>query len=432
MESRGDVPPPLIDLGLARNEPELGREPPRGRRWIRWSVPARRRWAVAGCLVLVLVAVGRAAPPWPVLSPVRSWSPEGAAGYLLDGDRLFVMSQGPDSTLSMYDLPGGGLRWSVPMSAPTAQLFAAWWVGDTAVVMTQPPDGSCCQLTAYRGRDGEVRWSRQGAPTDIDAADHLLALSLPSSTEVVDMATGRVLWQDADSAVSFLPWPGQILVTRYRDGTVERRDLGTGEVLASGRVFPPEKTFMASTTVDGKLIVSYAGDGRDGTVAAYDVDTLTPRWKRHGSPADWVDPCGPVICLRGGGAMQAVDPATGAARWRTAEWAGQEWAGRVLLFAAGPDEPQPVAVVDPLTGRVLLDLRAWRMMSLTARPGSDLLLRSASAGKGRTALAVADLTRLSLRVVGVIPGKVSECQRDGGILACRTTDGGLQVWSLRR
>jgi PQQ-like domain len=432
MESRGDAPAPVIDLGLVRDEPELGPEPPRGGRWIRWSVAARRRCALAGCLLLVLVAAGGAEPPWPLLSPVRSWSPGTAAGYTLDGDRLFVMSQGPDSTLSMYDLPGGGLRWSVPMSTPAAQLYAAWRVGGAAVVMTQPPDGSCCHFTAYGEADGEVRWSRQGAPTDIDAANHLLALNVPLSTQVVEMASGQVLWQGAESDVSFLPWPGQILVTTYRDGTVERRDVGTGQVLARRPLFPPEKTLTGLTTVDGQVIVSYASDSRNGTVAAYDVDTLTPRWRRYGSRADWVDSCGPVICLRSGGAMEALDPATGAARWRATEWAGQEWAGRILLFAAGPEEPQPVAVADPLTGRVLLDLRAWRMMSLTAPPGPDLLLRGASAGKGRTALAVADLTRLSLRVVGVIPGEVSDCQRAGAILACRTPDQGLQVWALRR
>ncbi len=431
MEPRRDVPASVIDLGLMRDQPDPGREPPRGGRSIRWSVPARR-WALACCLVLILVAVGGAAAPWPSLSLISSWPPESAAGYMLDDGELFVLSQGPDSTLSTYDLPAGRLRWSVPVLAPAAQLFAAWRAGGSVVVMTQPPDGSCCDLIAYGEADGELRWSRQGAPTDIDAANHLVALSLPTSTQVVDLATGRVLWQGIDSVVSFLPWPDQILVTTYRDGNVERRDLRTGHVLARGPVFPPDKTLMSSTTVDGQLIVSYASDSRDGTVAAYDVDTLALRWRRYGYRTEGVAPCGPVICLVAGGAMEAVDPGTGAARWRATDWAGQEWDGRLLVFAVRQGELRPVAATDPLTGRTLLDLRAWRMMDLAAPPGSDLLLRGASADKGRTALAVADLGRLSLRVVGVIPGEVRDCQRAGASLACRTPDGGLQVWALRR
>jgi hypothetical protein len=430
MQPRGDAPASVIDLGLLRDEPDLGREPPRGGRSIRWPGPAGRRWALAGYLVLVLVGVGGAAPPHPLLSLVRSWPPGSAALYTVGGDQLFVMNEVPDSTLSRYDLPGGRLRWSVPAAA--AQLYAAWSVGGATVVMSQSLDGACCQFTAYRSADGEVRWSSRGGPSDIDAANHLLALSQPSSSQVVDMATGRVLWQGADSAASFLPWPGQILVTRYREGIVERRDLGTGEALASGRVFPPGKTLWALTTVDDQLIVSYADDNRNGTVAAYDADTLTQRWRRYGVRTEGVDPCGPVICLRTGSGMEAIDPGTGAARWRGADWAGQALAGRLLVFDLGADELRPVAVADPLTGRVLLDLHPWRVMNLTAQPGSDLLLSWAAVDKGRTPVAVADLNRLSLQVIGVIPDKVSDCQRGDTVLACRTPDGGLKLWALRR
>jgi hypothetical protein len=429
MEPRGDAPAQLIDLGLVRHESDLGREPPRRGRSFRWSVAARRRWALAGCLVLVLVAVAGAAAPQRPLSLIRSWVPGSAASYAVDGDQLFVVSALPDPTLSVYDLPGGRLRWSVPVTA--AQLFGAWQVDGAAVVLTQPPDGSCCQFTAYGGDNGEVRWSVSGTPIDIDVGNRLVALNLPTSILVVDLASGRVLWQGADAEVTFLPWPGQILVTTYRDGIVERRDLGTGEVLARGLVFPPEKTLMGSTTVDGQLIVSYASDSRNGTVAAYDLDTLTPRWRRYGSQTEAVEPCGPVICLRADGTTEALDPSTGAARWRNAGWYGQEQAGRLILITVGVDELRPVAVADPMTGRILLDLRAWRM-SLSAQPGSELLLRGASADHGRTAVAVADLTRLSLKVVGVIPGKVSDCQRGGAVLACRTPDGGLQLWALRQ
>jgi hypothetical protein len=410
---------PVIDLGLSRDVPERPRPPSGGR--------PLRRWLSAGCLVLVLAAATGAAAPRALLSLVRSW-PVESIGHLIEEDQLFVLTVQPRLALSAYHLPGGSLSWSVPVTAE--QLYAVWRAGDAVVVLTKSPQEVCCRLTAF-GRDaGEVRWSRLGEPVDIDVGNRLVALREDGSTQVVEMGSGRAVWQGPESqAVTFLRQPRQILT--YTDGYAERRDLGTGQVLARGQVYPPDKWLTADAIVDSKLIVSYASDFRNSTVAAYDVETLTPLWRRSGYQADGLEPCGPVLCLRAGRGVEVVDPGTGAARWRVGEWYAQAQADRLLVFASDLEQLRPVGVVDPLTGRSLLDLRPWRM-TFSVRPYPDLVLTTAPARDRWTTVATADLARLTIRVVGVIPGQVSECQRGEAVLACRNLTDGLQLWALRR
>jgi outer membrane protein assembly factor BamB len=386
-----------------------------------------RRWLFAGCLVLVLAAVTGAAAPRALLSLVRSW-PVESAGHIIEEDQLFVLTVLPELALSAYHLPDGRLSWSVPVTA--GELYGAWQAGDAVVVLTKTPQESCCRLTAIARDDGEVRWSRLGEPVAIDVGNRLVALRDGFSTQVVEMGSGRVLWQGADSqVVTFGPQARQILT--YLDGYAERRDLSTGKVLAGGQVHPPDKTLTANTIVDSKLIVSYASEFRNGTVAAYDVDTLAPLWQRSGYQADGVEPCGPVLCLRAGRGVEVVDPRTGVAQWRVEDWYAQAQGGRLLVFASDLEQLRPVGVVDPLTGRSLLDLRPWRM-TFSIRPYPDLVLTTKPARDRWTTVAIVDLTRLTIRVVGVIPGQVSECQRGEAVLVCRNQTDGLQLWALRR
>jgi PQQ-like domain len=418
----------MIDLGLVRDVPDVDSVRPDGGQSRFSSVTARQRWGFAGCLVLVLLAVAGAAPPPRSLYLVDHQPRGPAIHYQFVDDQLFVMTDGEESRLSSYHLSDGRLLWSVPAAGDV-------WVGATGsrggvlLVLTDTPGRDCCQVTAYDRRDGRVHWSGQVNPVGFDLDAGMLAIAIGFSKQVIDLASGRVLWQ-GEALMIALSGPRDVLVMRS-DGTTERRDLRSGEVKATGRTHAPGDWAPQFAIVDGQLIVANSGDPASSTISAYDVDSLALAWRRDGEPVDGAASCGPVICLSGSG-VEAVDPHTGVLRWRADGWYGLERAGRLVALA--PQESvlnQGVGVVDPQTGQILLDLRMWTV-NFPAGRGSELVLTRTSAAAGRTTVAVLDLARLTIEVVGALPSYVSNCQAGPANIACQTGDGKLQLWAYRR
>jgi PQQ-like domain len=421
----GEAPEAVIDLGLERDVPDPGPGPLARGDWSRfWSPAARLRWAFACCVALVLLTMAGSAPPRPpALFLVDPQPPADADGYALMDDQLFVTTGGEESALSAYDAGDGQLLWSVPVRG---------WVGAypanarLLLVVTQLPQDGCCMVTAYDRADGEVRWSVRADPSDTELDGDLLAIG--NSRQVLDVSSGRVLWQGSRSAVVRLRGPHNVLLV-YPDGTAERRDLRTGEIQASGRIHPSDEALSSTAIVDGELIVGSSSSFEHGTIGAYDVDTLRPVWRRTSQRVDWADQCGTMLCLLEGDGLAAVDPGTGAVRWQRAEWFGVERGGYVLALTPGPNRLRAVGVVDPSTGRMLLDLDPWDVNMNDSRD-TELVLTRATAGQ--TWVAVADLTRLTIRVVGAIPDLVTQCLAGNGHLACRDSTGAVQLWAYRR
>jgi PQQ-like domain len=421
----GDAPEAVIDLGLERDVPEPERPRPS---WSSlWSPAARRRWVLAGCIALVLLTmVGAAPPPPPSLFLVDPPPPTDADGYALVDDQLFVMTSGADSALSAYHASDGRLLWSVPVGGVWLGAYRA--NASLVLAVTQPAEGRCCALTAYDRANGQVRWTVLGDPSDAELDSDRLAVAVGDSKQVLDLSSGRVLWQGAGSAVVRLFGPGHILLMNA-DGTAERRDLSTGEVRASGRIYPRDEVLSSTAIVDGQFIVGSSSSLERGTVGVYDMDTLRPVWRRAGRRVDGANRCGALLCLREGDGLEAVDPGTGAVRWQKAEWFGVEQGGSVLALTLGPRRLRAVGVIDPSTGRLLLGLEPWDV-NINDNRDTELVLTRVSAG--RTWVGVADLTSLTIRVVGTIPDLVSQCLAGNGHLVCRDSTGDLRLWAFRR
>jgi PQQ-like domain len=425
----GEAPEAVIDLGLERDVPDLQRARPGRGRFGLPSPTVRKRWAIAGCLALVLLAVAGAAPPRPSLF-LADHQPQGIpVHYQFVEDRLFVMTGGEESTLSSYHLPDGRLLWSVP-AAGDVWAGGSGSAGGVVLVLTDSPGRDCCQITAYDLRDGRVRWSGQAVPVAFDVDAGLLAIAIGFSKQVVDLTSGRILWQGEALTVA-LSGPRDILVM-HDDGTTERRDVRSGDVKATGRTHAPGDRVPQFAIVDGHLIVADGGDPQKSAISSYDVDTLALTWRRTSEPLDGAAPCGPVLCLVDGLGVQAVDPRTGVLRWRADGWFGWQRAGRlVAITQETPLVTRGVGVIDPRTGRILLDLRMWTVSFPSGRE-SQLVLTRTSAVVGRTTVAVLDLARLAIEVVGVLPSYVSNCQSGIAAVACQTEKGNLQLWAYRR
>lgn len=414
--------PAVIDLGLDRDAPAPKRPPGH-----LWSPPVRRRWALAGCLALILATVAGANPPPPALVLVDPAPPSRTTGFSLVGDELYVMTGGRESRLFVYDLPDGRMRWSTPASP--ADIVQTWRTGDTTLVLSQQTRNSCCELAAYGSADGELRWARSGSVVGIGTEDELVVLAASGATQVVDIGTGRILWQVGEPVAWQGTGPGYLLLI-YPGGVAERRELRTGAVQVTGRIYEPSDQLGALDIVGGRLVVEYRRDYQLSTVTAYDVDDFDLAWTRSGLQVDGLVGCGLVVCLHTSGGLQAVEPGTGQVSWFEDGWYGLELGQRLLAVTTGLREPRVVSLVDPWTGSVLLDLRSWQV-HLDDGGGTRLVLTRTPAGTARTTVALADLETLSVQVLGVIPGRATECQAGAKNLACRTADGRFQLWAYR-
>jgi hypothetical protein len=135
--------------------------------------------------------------------------------------------------------------------------------------------------------------------------------------------------------------------------------------------------------------------------------------------------CGPALCLGPINETAALDPLTGAERWRLP--------GRPVRIGSGyglferPPQPlgRPTFVVHDLASGA--ERAALRDTELLSPERSDPLLNR-SGPDGR--LWRLDLTDGRLSAVTVLPGAFADCDASGRYLACRSTDGELRVWKL--
>jgi outer membrane protein assembly factor BamB len=428
--------PVIIDLGLDRGEPETYASPTRS------TVPSWFGPVMVALLVLISSAAS-AAPAPPALSQLLSLRVGPADSYAItERGQLLAQTLG---TLSSYDLATGKLRWQAGTVTPTYRLRTT-----SGVVLLRPWAVGLDQpsTTAVSESDGVARWRHAGSVVTITGSPALLAVSgvrsLSSSArriegpvESLDPWTGATRWRvDVSSTAVLMGVPGPAgqpprMLLVHDNRRLALHDLATGELLATAPL-PPADYGPDNPSVAGGLIVLRHPGEWGQQVSAFDPVTLQRKWVRPGGGATEAQPCGRLACLAGPNGVRAVDPANGAQRWYRPGWRSVEPRGDLLLaYASSTGVGDPIGLIEPATGRVLVNLRGWRPLDGQTDGRHIVLTRVVDAG-ARTMVAVAELGDAQPRPLADLPPGTGECKATLDRLICRSTDGELNVWAYRQ
>jgi outer membrane protein assembly factor BamB len=429
-------PTVIIELGLDRGEPETYAAPTRS------TVPD---WFGPLMLaVLVLLTVGAsAAPVGPPLKQLLSLPVGPADTYIVtDSGQLLAQSLG---TVASYDLADGRQQWQTGLIPPTYRLRTG-----SGVVLLRPWITGSGQpsTTAVDMTTGATRWRHAGNVVTIAGSPALLAVSgvrtlstigrrIQGPIDAIDPATGDTRWRvSVPSTAVLLGVPGpagspprMLLVQDNR--TFALHDLSTGRLLATAPL-PPADYGPENPAVAGGLILLRHPNGWGSLISAYDPVTLRLRWQRPAGGAYEAGPCGKLACLAGPNGVAAVDPANGAIRWYEPAWRSVEARGDfTIAYGLVGGVTDAVAMVDPDTGRVLVDLHGWRPLNTVTGADRLLVTRVVDAG-ARSIVAVARPGDTQPRLLSDLPAGTGDCQSAPERLICRSTAGELLIWAYRR
>jgi outer membrane protein assembly factor BamB len=255
--------------------------------------------------------------------------------------------------------------------------------------------------------------------------------------DAVGAQTGTTRWQvPVPSTAVLIPVPGPAgngprMLLVHDDRTAAVHDLGTGSLLTSAAL-PAADYGPDNPTVAGGLLVLRHPTPTGRMVSAFDPVTLRLRWTRPAGYAFGVSPCGPLICLTGPDGVRAVEAGGGLQRWLRTGWRSIEQRGSVAVAYGTPaGETDPVGMIDPATGQVLVDLRGWRLVSGTGGGNHLLVTRLVDSGS-RTMVAVAAPGGGRPRLLADLPAGTGDCQAVPDRLVCRESSGELVVWAYRR
>jgi hypothetical protein len=432
----------MIDLGEVQREqpaPVLGARPP---------VPWRTLLGALSVVLVVLLAGGAplATTRRPVIIPGHL-----ADLTFIDGDRLFVVSPGPqladqsvqNKVVGVYSLPDGRVlsQTIVAVLGPVSNVLEA---GNTLVVSYAIDNGGDQATVALTEGSNEALWRRPNGLVGASAAAGVALISSGYGAQneavfsAVDLYTGAVRWSVRQPADGYTMLSGPIdqypqwFVTVRANGTLETRDALTGE-LHTTRHGPPldPNTNSVIWTVGNMAIIG----GQTGGVTAYGLPALDPIWHTDVDLSQtWMSPdCGPVLCaFRPQNGIVALDPATGRLLWSSSRWSFAQPAGNYLVVAP-PDRSldQPSYwVLDPRTGRVLGDFGNWDMVDSDAVrdqlygvytvPGQDVIFYG-----------VMDPAHRTVRILGSGGNVSGNCQTTEDTLVCRLVDASIAIWRLR-
>jgi hypothetical protein len=423
----------VIDLGLARGEPDEYARPQRS------TVPD---WFGPVLLaVLVLLSSGAsAAPPPPALSRLLSLPFGPADPYSLtpDGD-LLTQTYG---TLSSYDLADGRLNWQAGSAAPTYRLRTG---SDLVLLRPWSADHGDPGTVAVSLTSGAARWRRSGNVVTLPGSEVLLGVTgvrssgsgrrVQHSVDAVEPAGGGIRWQvpiPSTAVLMAVPGPAGPRMLLMHDSRIAAvHDLASGRLLASAEV-PAADYGPDNPSVAGGLLMLRHPTPDGLMVSAFDPLTLRRRWTRPAGYAFGVTGCGPLICLTGPDGVRALEPAGGLQRWFRSRWRGvEERGGTVVAFGTPAGETDPVGVIDPRTGLVLVDLHGWRLVDGTGG-GDPLLVTRPDDSSSRTMVAVAAPGGPQLTLLADLPADTGDCQSAPNRLVCRESTGELVVWAYRR
>ena len=425
----------VIDLGLARGEPDEYTRPVRSTTPV-WFAP------VMLAVLVLLSSAASAAPPPPALSAVLTVPFGPADPYVLtaEGD-LLAQTAG---TLSSYALADGRLNWQAGSASPTYRLRTG---GD--LVLLRPWSGNQGDpgTTAVSLLTGAAQWRRPGNIVTIPGSSVLLAVSgvrssgsgrrVQGPVHAVGPASGSTRWQvpvPSTAVLMGIPGPddgGPRMLLMHDDRTAAVHDLETGRLLTSAQL-PAADYGPDNPSVAGGLLTLRHPTPTGRMVTAFDPVTLEQRWSRPAGYAFGVSPCGPLICLTGPDGVRAVEPGDGVQRWFRPGWRSIEQRGTaVVAYGTPAGETDPVGLIDPASGQVLVDLHGWRLVSGTGGGDHLLVTRLVDSGS-RTMVAVAAPGDARPQLLADLPAGTGDCQSVPGRLVCREATGELVVWAYRR
>ena len=441
--------PVLIDLGEDWSAPAEF-DPPRPRRRS-WHVPA------AALLVLALLAaVGGDGRVEQVLRLLAAYDATEAAAIAFGPDTAFIsdfsFSTTPERDLygivSAYPLPAGAPRWQTRLPQVPQHLE---YLADAGVVVASVAYGpdNLLLTTVLDAATGRQLWTTDDGWV-ADAPGDGLALLGPDhggTIQWVNLRTGRKLWSypvppDAQIRVASRSTPEdpELVVVMTPDGTVDVLAERTGALVANGNVglidpkdgqlgLPADPSAPSIDVMGGVMLVFRPRLSGPVTLTAYDLSRMSPLWTRTGAFRGYATACGVLVCLPRESGVSGVDPGTGAEVWRTTQWmdTGPLDADRVIGFADRPGDG--MAILDARTGRVLMPLGRWEIVSGTSGGPPALFGRSSTADGGRTLFVAAEPGHTALTVLGSVPGTTTElCWAAAGLVGCRAPAGTVRIW----
>lgn len=409
----------------------------------------RRGLAIAACLVLVLVSATGSIPPRPLLLMVASLPASISDDFQMTDDRVYLFSGGRVGTpglLRAYGLPDGRERWRTTLPRRVDSITS---IPATDIVVAQMySDNGVESIAALAAGTGRVLWQihdtfvRDLSP---DGGLLLLSISQPRVMRVIEPRTGATRWSrqlEANTDLA-LTGAGRLIVQSF-GGLTEILDEDTGGVLATRRL----PAVSASASADGLAVrnLVVAGDHlvvmdsylSSELVSEYDLATMTPGWQtRLDMPVTAALDCAPRLCLSGQDNttgqpdLTVLDPDTGAAIWHSTAWAWADPFGRWLIASAANGTEQ--ALLDPPTGRGLIDLDRWSPLSRPRSVG-PVLLTGPRAGRLGVWVAALDKDHLTVRPLAWLPDAVQhQCSLNTTVpayLACGTRQGGIHIWRI--
>lgn len=423
----------VIDLGLQRDpgDPAETRRPG----------PSRRRSVVVALLVAVQLVVTASGPPPPApLRAVFRVATTVGDTFVLAGDALLVARRASvGGGLVGYDLRTGALRWQAAVTPPTS--YAVRRSGALLYVGERIGPLGRIRSVAVSAHDGAVLWRRAGRAVPVEGAGTVLAVSdvaslfgagrrIKGDVVALDPGTGRVRWSvSVPSEAVLQPVPGsrpRILLV-HDTGRAELRDLADGRTVAAVQL--PEASYAPDnpTVVNGAVVLRHP-TGTGTGITSYAPDTLERDWTRvEPARVDAVRTCLPMVCLLGRAGVRGVEPGDGTPRWFRPDWRVVEARGGYLQTYGPQDgEVDLLGLADPGTGRLVVDLRGWRVMPATV--DADVLLSRIDDTAGRTVVGVVDPGSRTVRVLGALPPDSGDCRGGPGRLVCRAADGAVVGW----
>ncbi|MGK5739111.1 outer membrane protein assembly factor BamB family protein [Micromonospora sp. URMC 103] len=426
----------VIDLGEVGGFPAT--RPPRPRPRM-----AGRPLRTVVVLLLVLVTLAGAAPAPGRIAATVPGSP--LADAFLVGD-LVVVADPVDGVssgvleLTAYPLPERPTaaprrpepRWRVRLPL----VYSIWGLHerDGMLLVTTGRGQGEGDTIALRAATGQIRW-RQSGVAGSETSGPLLLKRLEAdgraALRAVRPDSGEVVWSLPDvpqSAYSLSAGAVDRVVLIRPGGEVEVRDPLTRMLLRHADLRPgAPPAELSGQVVDGLLVLA---DER--MVTAHDLDGLERRWALALPAMGYVERCATLLCVHSGGNdVRAVDPATGALRWRTSGWDGVVTArsGRLLVVTVR-DNRTRYGVLDAGTGRQMADLGDWRLLS--SNEPDNPLLGIRPGHPGRLALHELDLVAARFRLRDMIPDVSELCQAGPDAVLCRRLDGSFGVWRWPR
>lgn len=425
----------VIDLGSERGEPESYHRPER-RTTPLWLGPA-----LVAVLMLLVVGASAPPPPPPIAEVLRVTIEPGDPYTITEDGRLLIQSAG---MLSAYRLADGKRQWRVVQSQPVYRLRTV--AGGLLMLRPWARTGLEPGSTAISLATGARQWQHDLNVLSFAGTPLLFAVEgvRSSSTsgrrvqdvvEVLDPAAGLARWRVRVPNTAVLlnvpaagGTPARMMLVRD-DQIADLYDVGTGAHLASRKIPIADYDQQNPAVVGGAVLLRHPGPS--GTeVSAYDVATLRPLWTAPAAGTLRIRPCGEMACLTGRYGVRAIEPASGDERWRQPLWRNVETSGTHTVAYTSPGDDEPVAVVDPSTGRVVTDLTGWEPVRGTAPDGTLLVTRELGPGP-RTMVAVVAPGLTRPRLLTEMPVGTGDCRTTADRLVCRTWHDELIVWEHR-